>query len=888
MARTRGGRGPTGDMRDMAGPLLQIMTQDQNRRPGAGALNEAVDGKRLYATIREGWERDPAAGARRLLIVRTCANTSPDLVDRLESADALSRMQFELRYTKYLHLIGHCVELGAEAHDVLDVVLNEIGIAQLNEDPYHVLLREVAKKVLIKAVVSNQPQLVEKLMLAGAQLDLPDSSRSAVSEREPNAVDAALSLEDNTCLRMIIGNVSQTRVAVTLSGLFLSRFFVTTRTEKEIVDRFVDAGIVPLIYGIKHLALRISIWDDLLLRAHLDENYQTVMSDISERKLSPTVPSLAHLTASYGQKASQLSALLVKSMQSSSGFRLSGEPAELCRELMNALPDAPPTAELNALIGSDARLPAAHDFEESAHIIHGFQSALIKENRPLSDAFLAAGAADLLVLRACSIYAFNVYRLAVQFGASGHVGVIERLVEAGVECAPCVFESGKAMALLDFPGAKTDFRILQLMVERILDPLVVTRKYGNMLHWACAMGRSDIVELMIERVVDVNLPSPQGATPLAIAANMNFTPIARTLLDAGAEVDFCVDGRSPLFVALLPPLFPKGGAPPKDPLALMTGADRPNEDKSEIIGLLVQRGADPSRKTPTGQSLLDFAQNTAYNREIPKIRLLAKKFAHRKKDDESVREVTEADTKQAEEAAQALLAEEDSKPAVSKGSATAKTNKKKSKQKKREEKKRAGVDTDASLSHNDSVDEPPSRHDDAASSPLSDPPAGTREFVGDILEREISDPDAFDEITKRVDEEYEQWPDSDDEPLCDDDVPIDEDFDSLESPDGDSDPRELSRYDTITYINDGVVERLRKAHLQNMWDSMVASQGPGPATSQLRDSMARVGNTMMINDKFFNAARSGEMPWPESSFAQLCSVLNLEVRAALRRVCECA
>ena len=208
------------------------MTQDQNRRPGAGALDEAVDGKRLYATIREGWERDPAAGARRLLIVRTCANTSPDLVDRLESADALSRMQFELRYTKYLHLIGHCVELGAEAHDVLDVVLNEIGIAQLNEDPYHVLLREVAKKVLIKAVVSNQPQLVEKLMLAGAQLDLPDSSRSAVSEREPNAVDAALSLEDNTCLRMIIGNVSQTRVAVTLSGLFLSRFFVTTRTEK--------------------------------------------------------------------------------------------------------------------------------------------------------------------------------------------------------------------------------------------------------------------------------------------------------------------------------------------------------------------------------------------------------------------------------------------------------------------------------------------------------------------------------------------------------------------------------------------------------------------------------------------------------------------------------
>ena len=67
-----------------------------------------------------------------------------------------------------------------------------------------------SRGVLLQAVVSNQPQLVKKLMLAGAQLDLPDRSRSAVSERARMLL-TPLSLDDNTCLRMIIGNVSQTR-----------------------------------------------------------------------------------------------------------------------------------------------------------------------------------------------------------------------------------------------------------------------------------------------------------------------------------------------------------------------------------------------------------------------------------------------------------------------------------------------------------------------------------------------------------------------------------------------------------------------------------------------------------------------------------------------------
>ena len=96
-----------------------------------------------------------------------------------------------------------------------------------------------------------------------------------------------------------------------------------SRDRSERRDRrcYVDAGIVPLIYGIKHLALRISIWDDLLLRAHLDENYQTVMSDISERKTQPRGRRRRHISlrATASQKRRELSAHLVKS-KSSSGF----------------------------------------------------------------------------------------------------------------------------------------------------------------------------------------------------------------------------------------------------------------------------------------------------------------------------------------------------------------------------------------------------------------------------------------------------------------------------------------------------------------------------------------------------------------------------------------
>ena len=863
--------------------------QDQNHRPNIRGLREELDGEHLYQTVRDGWARESAAGARRLLIVRTCVHAPDRLVETLLGTDAatVSSVQIEQRNMKYLNLIEHCVDLGAEARDILDVVLNELGIAQLNEDPYQTRLHDVASQLLLKAVRANQPQLVKKLVLAGAKLDFPDRMRVAIPARGPTLLHAAIALEENECLRMIISNVNSSRPAH-----WICKAFLTSGSHADTVARFVDAGIVPLMYAIRHQAT--GLWDELLLRAHMVEGFETVMTDIVERKLCPTVPSREFIARKYSHESPQKVAALIRTLGStSSGYSLTGEPEKLCVELLEADPKELPSAELKALIGSDARLPADWVFDESLHIIERMKAALITENAPLIDAFLAAGAAELMFLRTCSIHAFSLYRLAIQFGASGHVGLVERLVQAGVECPPCVVDGAKVMALIDFPVAKTDARILKLMVEHIFDPLFLNRKFGNVLHWACVMGRSDVVELMIPRVSDVNIPSPQGATALGIAANMNLMPIARLLLDAGADVDFCVAGRTPLFVALLPPLY---GTSHKDPLSLATSGARSKVDKTEMIGLLLQRGADSSRKCPNGRTWLDLAQESGYisERILQQERYkLAKKSTALKnmrgKEGEPVRTVTEADAKQAEDAAQALLAEEDSKPTtISKTGATAKTNKKKSKQKKREDKKRAGTDTDAS--HNDSVDGPSSRHDDAASTPPTpEHRTGPRNFVGDMLQREMEDLTALDDLVRRADvfgdnltgadEFTDKLVDSDDELT---NVSIDEDVNSLESPDGNYDPRDLSRPGVITNrdINDGVVEQMRDKFLHDKFEHLAHSA----ASSRDSDHLTRVGNTMMLNNNCLKAARPGDWPWPESEFAYHCCLMQFEVRTAARRV----
>lgn len=75
---------------------------------------------------------------------------------------------------------------------------------------------------------------------------------------------------------------------------------------------------------------------------------------------------------------------------------------------------------------------------------------------------------------------------------------------------------------------------------------------------------------------NINLPGPEGMTPLHIAADFGRVEFAKALLDAGADIDpINVFGNTPLWVAMM-----------KRTRTCPDGA---------MIRLLIEHGADPDR-----------------------------------------------------------------------------------------------------------------------------------------------------------------------------------------------------------------------------------------------------------------------------------------------------
>jgi ankyrin repeat protein len=102
---------------------------------------------------------------------------------------------------------------------------------------------------------------------------------------------------------------------------------------------------------------------------------------------------------------------------------------------------------------------------------------------------------------------------------------------------------------------------------------------------AAFFGRLDAVQLLLQRGAQVNQPSnnPQKVTPLHSAVAGQHLEIARALLDAGAEVN----------------AVQEGGFTP-----LMSAAQN---GQVELVRFLLERGADRSKTTEDGRSAYFFA-----------------------------------------------------------------------------------------------------------------------------------------------------------------------------------------------------------------------------------------------------------------------------------------
>ncbi len=111
----------------------------------------------------------------------------------------------------------------------------------------------------------------------------------------------------------------------------------------------------------------------------------------------------------------------------------------------------------------------------------------------------------------------------------------------------------------------------------------------TVLMHAAIDGTSEVVQLLLDSGALPNLQDESGFTALHFAAQNYCLEAARLLLLGGANVDICDEfGNTPLFKAVYG-----------------------SKGRGEIIVMLLEAGADPSRKNLSGVSPAELAQRIA-------------------------------------------------------------------------------------------------------------------------------------------------------------------------------------------------------------------------------------------------------------------------------------
>ena len=104
--------------------------------------------------------------------------------------------------------------------------------------------------------------------------------------------------------------------------------------------------------------------------------------------------------------------------------------------------------------------------------------------------------------------------------------------------------------------------------------------------FAVREGCMDCVKVLVEKGAKIDLPDPEGVTPLISAIFNAHFDVARYLIEKGANVDrWDWWGRTPVYLAVDYNTLPHGGRP-----------DQPSRDETlpiDIIRILLEKGANP-------------------------------------------------------------------------------------------------------------------------------------------------------------------------------------------------------------------------------------------------------------------------------------------------------
>lgn len=107
----------------------------------------------------------------------------------------------------------------------------------------------------------------------------------------------------------------------------------------------------------------------------------------------------------------------------------------------------------------------------------------------------------------------------------------------------------------------------------------------NLLHEAIAHN-SKCATILLERGINIDQQTRDGATPLHYAADLQQFDLAKKIIEKGCQINLLdKHGNNPLWYAVF-------------------GA----KGKYKLVDLLVKNGADPLSKNKAGRSPLDFAK----------------------------------------------------------------------------------------------------------------------------------------------------------------------------------------------------------------------------------------------------------------------------------------